>query len=230
MSSPLALSVLGKVLLGLCLAGVVLRGRTASCWSFPAYVALVLVSDLVVFTWPERLYVPWFWIVQQAAWDIAKLAVAIEILWRAVRSYPGARPTAYAYAVALLALTTLVLLMAPQRGLSAYGATLVEWQPRMLTATVWLMTGTALLVLWYRIPITWFQRAILIGFVPYLVVWATLLNLLRRHGWALWDVTNLLDRIAYVLLLAWWTWSAWRSEADEALPRVLEQRLEARAS
>ena len=61
--------------------------------------------------------------------------------------------------------------------------TLWEWQPGVATAALWLLTATALLVVWYQVPVHDWQRAIMLGLAPYLLVFVTLIGLLQRHGW-----------------------------------------------
>jgi hypothetical protein len=209
------------------LAGVLGRRRAAYCWSFAFYLAAVLVCDIPILGWWERFYTHSFWIIRQAVFDLAKLAVAVELAWRAFRPFPGARPVAGTFVMALLAVTTTVLLMVPSRHPYAYAASVLDWHPRILTATIWLMTGTALLIVWYRIPITGFQKALLVGFVPYLVIFTTLLNLLGRRGWTFVSTMHALDGSAYLLVVSWWAWHAWRHLPEEQpLPQVLVDHLQ----
>ena len=54
--------------------------------------------------------------------------------------------------------------------------TVWEWQPGVATAALWLLTATALLVVWYQVPVHDWQRAIMLGLAPYLLVFVTLLE------------------------------------------------------
>ena len=54
--------------------------------------------------------------------------------------------------------------------------TVWEWQPGVATAALWLLTATALLVVWYQVPLHDWQRAIMLGLAPYLLVFVTLLE------------------------------------------------------
>jgi hypothetical protein len=87
------------------------------------------------------------------------------------------------------------------------------------------MTALALLVVWYRIPLLPFQKAILVGFVPYLVVFVSLLNVLRHHGWQVREWVNLLDATAYLGAASWWAWAAWRPEESYAVSPAVARRL-----
>ena len=110
------------------------------------------------------------------------MAVALELAWRAFSAFPGRLAHGAGRAARRCsALSTLSLAWLTPR--SSY-ETLWEWQPGVVTAAVWLLTATALLVVFYQVPIGDWQRAIMLGLAPYLLVFVTLLSLLRRHGWA----------------------------------------------
>ena len=205
-----------EIALAATIAGTFWRGRASEGWSFVAYLALILAGDLMVVGWREQFNQGWFWILKQSVWDIAKLAVAVELLARAVRTFPGAKLVARTYLVGALTVSSATLLLVPDGHQDAYGAFLVDWHPRVLTSTIWLMTGTALLIVWYRLPVSTFQKAILAGFVPYLVIFTTLLNILRTHGFQIMWLTNRADRVAYLAVCLWWAVHAWRRPAVRA--------------
>ena len=81
-----------------------------------------------------------------------------------------------------------------------------------MTASVWLLTATALLVVFYQVPIGDWQRAIMLGLAPYLLVFVTLLSVLRRQGWAVLDEISLVDQLAYLGLVLFWAVAAWRKD------------------
>ena len=80
----------------------------------------------------------------------------------------------------------------------------------------------ALLVWHYQVPITEWQRAIVLGFPPYLLVFVTLLNLFRARGLVLKDV-NLIEPLAYFALVLFWTHAAWRREQPALAQEPLEE-------
>jgi len=205
-----ALSHAVKLALVALLAGLVVRGRTRLCWSFPAYALAILVGNTLATFWPDRFYTPSFYVLKQGAYDILKMAVALELAWRAFEAFPGARRTARLVLLALLGVSTLALgVLTPP---SSYEK-VWEWKPATATAALWLLTATALLVVWYQVPVHEWQRAIMLGLVPYLLVVVTTLDLLRRHGWDPLRVTvGLLDSAAYLALLLFWNWAAWRPD------------------
>jgi hypothetical protein len=53
---------------------------------------------------------------------------------------------------------------------------------------------------------------IVFGFALYMLVFVTLMNLLERRGWQVKQQVALLDSIAFVGLILFWTHAAWRQE------------------
>jgi hypothetical protein len=210
--SDLQLLVAQLVKLGLLalLMGMALRGRLGLCWSFGAYVIAILAGNTLVTLAPERFYTPAFWVLKQGVYDVLKMAVAIELALRSFAAFRGALRSARAVLVVLLGASTLWLGWLTPR--SSYH-TLWEWQPGVVTATVWLLAATALMVVLYQVPIGEWQRAIMLGFAPYLLVFVTLINVLRRHGWELRAEVGLVDSLAYLGLVVFWARVAWRRDA-----------------
>jgi hypothetical protein len=209
-----------KILVMLTLAGIMARRRWSLCWSFTAYLAVILICNSLVSFWPERFYQPWFWMVRTGLYDGLKVAIALELAYRTFQAFPGARATAR-QVLFLLVIASSVLLMALPWD-SSYGAALFEWEPRILTATIWLLNALAVVVIWYRVPIHGYHKAILMGFVPYLLVFTILLRLLRHYGWDVLPVVQSAEPAAYLLLMGWWAWAAWEPEGvPDVSPAVL---------
>jgi hypothetical protein len=209
--SELQLAVAHAVKLALValVAGLLWRGRVRLCWSFPAYALAILVGNSLVSFWPARFYNASFWVLKQGVYDALKMAIALELGWRALVAFPGAMRVARRVVLAVLALSTLVLTaLTPP---SSY-LTLWEWQPRIATAGVWFLTATALVVVWYQVPLHPWPRAIMLGLASYLLVFVIALDLLKRHGWAAFQAIGLLDSLAYLALIVFWAWAAWRPE------------------
>lgn len=209
--SDLQLLVAHLVKLGLLalLAGMVLRGRLGLCWTFGLYVVAILVGNTLVTLAPQRFFNYSFWMLKQGVYDVLKMAIAIELAWRAFAAFPGAWRTARVVLLLIVASSSLSLAWLTPRSYE----TLWEWQPSLVTAAVWLLTATALLVVFYQVPIGDWQRAIMLGLAPYLLVFVTWLSLLRRHGWAVRDEVSLVDALAYLGVVLFWTWAAWRKDA-----------------
>jgi len=212
----LLLAHLVKLGLVALLGGMLVRGRVALCWAFFFYVLAILVGNSLVSLAPQRFFNDSFWVLKQGVYDLLKMAVAIELAWRAFAAFPGAWRTARVVLLAIAATGSLSLAWLTPRSYE----TLWEWQPGAVTATVWLLTATALLVVFYQVPIGNWQRAIMLGLAPYLLVFVTSMSMLRRHGWAVRDGASLLDAMAYLGVVLFWAWAAWRKDA----PRLAEGR------
>jgi hypothetical protein len=195
------------------LAGMVWRARVRQCLAFGAYVIAALMGNTLVSVWPSRFYTPEFWVVKQAVYDILKAAIALELAWRAFRAFPGALRTARLVLLVLLGLSTVSL--AAVRSQPAY-AVVWEWQAGVATAGLWLLTATALMVVWYQVPLSDWLRAIMVGLAVYQLVFVTLLGLLKSRGWGLGTFVATVEATAYLALVAFWAWLAWRRDATAA--------------
>jgi hypothetical protein len=213
-------SVQLAVFLGATLAavtGVFARGRQRDCWSFAAYLVVVAACEGAVVFWPERFFAWWFFVTKQSLYDVLKVAVALELAHRTFRVFPGARATARRVVFTVLAASTVLIAAS-----SALGSRWTAWQPPVVSATIWLFGATALLVVWYRLPLHAWHRAILAGFTPYLLVFVTLLSVLEKQG-ARYAALGLLDSIAYLGVMLYWALVAWRRPPREAAFRPLER-------
>ena len=217
-----------KVLVLLTLAGIVARHRARLSWSFVAYLSTIVVSNTLISVWPDTFFVPSFYLLKQALYDCLRLAIAVELAYRTFQAFPGAQSTARRVVFALLTVTSLALIGVPS-GLSGgspglYATALQEWEPRVMTGTIWLMTGVAALVVWYRIPMHAYHKAILLGFVPYLLTFTTLLRLLQIYGWDVFPLIQSAEPAAFLLLMGWWAWAAWQPTVE--MSPVLARRLQ----
>ncbi len=195
------------------LAGILWRGRARHCWSFVVYVLAMLLGNLLVSLWPSRFFTPSFWVLKQGVYDALKMAIALELAFRAFDAFPGAMRTARAVILTLLGLSTVTLVILTP---SSSFRTFWEWQPGTSVAALWLLTATALLVVWYQVPVHEWQRAIMLGLAPYLLVFVALLGLLQRHGWMLKKPIATAETLAYLVLILFWTWAAWRQDAGRS--------------
>jgi hypothetical protein len=189
------------------LAGMVWRGWARLCVSFALYVLAALLGNVLVSFWPGRFFTPSFWILKQGVYDVLKMAIALELAWRAFVAFPGAARTARALIPAVLAAGALALAVLTPG--SSY-MTVWDWQPRVATAALWLLAVTALMVVWYQVPVHEWQRSIMLGLAPYLLVFVTLLGLLRRRGWTDIEPITTTGTVAYLGLVLYWAWVAWR--------------------
>lgn len=203
------------------LAGLLVRRRVGECWSFLLYVLAIVVTGQMQASWPDRYFNYPYYLRFQAVWNVLKFATALELAARIFGRFPRALARVRLLAFVVLALTT-GLALAPPLDLEVRRL-ILGWEPRTQAAALWLMTLVSLLVVWYRLPIATFQRAILLGFVPYLAVFGTLLSILRSldvtHGWPF-DIVNIVDGSAYLAVCVWWAYSAWRAPAPPLASRA----------
>ncbi len=205
------------------LCGLTVRRRLGACYSFVAYLLAVAASDLLVLLWPDQFFRQTFWLGKELAITVCRLGIAVELGYRISRAFPGARSTARGALLLSLWVTLLIVAadsytLAPQQEASALAPLLSHLQPRLLNGTIWLLTAVALLALWYRLPVEPLQKAILSGYVPYLLVFTTGLSLLGSAGWRTWALVEYVDATAYLVLLAYWTAVAWRKTEVEPRP------------
>src|SRR5215208_2805736 len=83
-------------------AGLFVRGRAGSCWSFVAYLCAVALSDSLSALWPDRFYRRDFWMFKQSVHNLLKLVMVVELMVRILRPYPSAYAAARRAVMALL--------------------------------------------------------------------------------------------------------------------------------
>jgi hypothetical protein len=212
------------------LAGLVARRRLGVCYAFAPYLGAILLSDLLMALWPHRFYWQWFWVGKELVITLLRFAVALELAYHTFRAFPGALAAARAVIRAVLLVTLVVVLAGTGSSEAPVSDTplspfIVELQPRILNGAIWLFTAIAALVLWYRLPVHPFHKAILTGLVPYLLIFTVSLKLIESHGWAINARVNYLHSAAFVLLLAYWTYAAWRRSEAPFRPPAAEPAL-----
>ncbi len=152
-------------------------------------------------------YVKETWIVHQAATAALRFGVALELARRIFGAFPAAAAMARRVMLVLVAITGVIAMSA---GSPDYDQLITLTVPSLATGTVWIFTALAALVLWYRVPVTMLQKAILIGFAPYLLVFTVMMNLLASLGWDHRDTLSYVNTLSYQALLGFWIWTAWR--------------------
>jgi hypothetical protein len=199
--------------------GLLARGRWRLSWFFSAYVAAILVGNVLVTWWPQAFFVPGFWMAKQIVYDVLKLGLALELAWRTFRVFPGAGAAARRVVLVILLLTTIVTIAASGGGFS-YLTMAGDIHPRVVNGTIWLLAVTLGLAQWYRVPIHPFHRAVLASLGAYLAVFGALLRVWGIYGWAAQAYFNALDPLAYLLLTLYWAHLAWRPESALARAHV----------
>ena len=97
--------------------------------------------------------------------------------------------------------------------------------PRLANGTALLFAAVWMLILWYNVPVHPLHRAILRGFVPYLLVFTVVLGLTDtlNANPAARRIINLANGLSYLLMLLYWTWSVWRPQEESANPELLRK-------
>src|SRR5688500_2990666 len=83
-------TVVAVILICAVLAGLFVRRKAGSCWSFVAYLIAVAVSDLLIAAWPHRFWRQDFWIFKESVHNLLKLATALELMVRIFQAFPTA--------------------------------------------------------------------------------------------------------------------------------------------
>lgn len=213
----LGILLLGSSLVLLTLVGLVARRHIVSSWSFGLYLGAVLVSDLLMLF--DRFDTMAYYTRKELVLSVLKYAIAFELIGRAFSGFPGAHATARRlfWLVVGLSLVSTVWVAASWNidasrlsERDVYTRILEAFQPRVLTSITWLYVAIAGLILWYRLPIEAMPKAILIGFVPYLLFAYLALELRTANHWPAGGWMSALDTWAYILLLGYWARSAWQ--------------------
>lgn len=210
---------LGSGLLAATLVGLVCTGRYRLWHSFTLCLAVIFAASAAIGLSP-RLHNPSLWRWQELVVDLLRLAMAVELALRIFRDFPGARATLRSVMILVGAVTLILIARAPhgaavwfKHDRDAYEAFVSDLQPRVLNGAVWLFTGIAALVLWYRLPIHPFHKAVLLSYVPYLLVFTIAMKRLGDLGWERGWYIQYANQVAYAVLLAFWTHAAWRRDS-----------------
>src|SRR5438093_8135899 len=221
----LAMTATGAIGLAFAVVGVLRRGLHHRCWSFLVYLLASLVYGLITlagmafydvpgFEWPQWFWSWEFWHFEQTVLEVVKLALAIELGVRVVAAFPGTWRLARSLLAAALLTTTAAVTLggAPQHPLLASG-------------TIWLFAAVSLVVILFNLPLHAWYRALLVGFVPYLFVFSSLQSIMSRRGYAIAETIGSIDQVAYLALVGWWVYAAWRDEekVTDVSPAILRR-------
>jgi hypothetical protein len=199
-----------KVVLVALLAGLYVTGRSRQCYALVAYLWTALIGNSLTTLWPSVFFEFSFWVRRQALFDVLKLLIGLEVAIRAFRAFPGARATwERLLAILIVFGSSAAFLTFPRH--APYG-TYFALQPQIVAATVWLFTITALVVVYYRIPIESWHQAILVGLTPYQLVFTAAVAGMAKLGLEAFPGLSLIDAGAYLLMLGWWAQRAWQKE------------------
>lgn len=202
--------VLTMTALVILLGGLWRRGRHRASYCFTAYVYAVLAAAVLPRIDPDRFFTWDFYLLQDTVLAILKVCIVVELARRIFRSFPGA--FARARWVILLILGGLLLAVTVvSTAVDDSGSLYSRLVPRVQNGTAWLFTSILGVVLWYRLPLNLFHKAILVGFVPYLLISTAAVQAMETWGWREMRVyAGYIDSGAYLLSLAYWASAAWK--------------------
>jgi hypothetical protein len=205
---PLAkvIGLASTLLLLTTLVGLVVRGHWRAWYSYALYIAILPFFTLL-FLADDRLYAHDVWMVQESLLNAVRFAMALELAGRTFRAFPGARSTLNVVVMVVVA-ATLALALPSYDPDHDYMNFVMNLQPRLLSGSVWLFTAIAALILWYRLPVLPFRKAILLSYLPYLIFATAFLNLLNQFGWL--QVLQYLNQVVYLALVSFWVYTAWK--------------------
>jgi hypothetical protein len=208
------IAVLGLILIGAALVGLVVRRRYTYWWFFDLYLLAIFIGTAVPHVTPQW-YTPAFYQAKEMVYTPLRFAMALEIGLRIFRSFPGALATARRLVLLVLIGTLVAILLAPYEGYETFVGDLL---PRIVNGTVWLFSGLAALILWYRLPLKPFYKRVVLSYVPYLFISTVVMTLLAKRGWEKGANIQYLNQLAYVALLAYWNYAIWRRDPAPAAP------------
>jgi hypothetical protein len=192
------------------LAGLFVRGKARSCWSFTAYIFAVALSDGLMLFWPGRFFRQDVWIFKESVLNLLKLGIALELMVRIFRHFPSAYASTRRAVIVVLALVVLLVGAALRRG-TGYQDVVGRIHPHVNDGTVWLLVAVGGCSVWYHLPLDSLHKAILTGLIPFLLMYSVAQRAVLALGWERADVFNTSAPVAYTFLLAYWTYAVWRT-------------------
>src|SRR6185436_16831626 len=142
------------------------------------------------------------YILKESVYNVLTLCVAAELAYRVFRSFPGALARARLVLAPMLAAITVGVISVPTG--TDFLDIVTRYHPQIQTGVIWLLSATAVLTVWYNIPLHPVHRALLLGLSSYLIVFATLGNVLRSFGFdRLRSMIGMADAYAYFVLVSW---------------------------
>lgn len=231
-SSQALVANLSALLMALTAAGLVVRQRARLCWSFLAYLLVVIVGTLLAVWVPDPFFSQGFWIGKKAIYGLLRSLVALEIVLLTFSGLPRARRRAELMLALVLAVHLVVGMLPSAAPAYPYLTALGVTAPRGGAASLWLFVAVILIAVWHRAPVHSFHRSLLLTFTLYLGTETWLLGLVGMAGasrpayQAAYAYLEALDPLAFAVTAGFWTWAAWRLERATALSPAVASRLQ----
>jgi hypothetical protein len=196
---------------------------------FTLFVAGVTVSTTILaLAYARNAHLWEAWMGHQVVTAALRFGVALELSYAIFGAFPAAAATARRVMLFMLVITALAAMSVSGVDVT-YTRFNAEMIPRLATGAVWILTALAALVLWYRLPLGELQKAILLGYAPYLLVFTVAMNLLSSIGWHVRSWVGYVDTLSFFVLVNYWCRVAWRTapEAIAAHPAAAQVAREA---
>jgi hypothetical protein len=204
---------LATVLLWIALVGIAWRRRYREWLFLPIFVLTIAAWGVVITLWP-RFYVQEVWMIKEGFIHLFRVVMALELALRTFRAFPGAMATLRRLVFVLMVITISVILAKAPAALR-YESFVGEFQPRVVAAAIWLFMAIAVLILWYRLPVSRFQKAIVLSYVAFLPILAAYMNLLGDLGWPRTRLFGYVYQFSWLALASYWAYVSWRPDKPQ---------------
>ena len=208
------LTIIHLALLAVIMAGLVHRRLFRICYAFALYVAVVLVAETLIFGWPARFFVWPFYTAKEITYGALKLAILLEITALTYQEFPSARAAVRRLLLGVMVMILALMTIGVPSNLD-FPDLVRELLRRLAQGTGMAYLATWALLLWYRLPLHRLHRAILRGLVPYLTLYAADRTILLQDWNKRRETVNVVEMIAYAIVLAYWAWEVWRRPPRE---------------
>lgn len=216
----LALSIANAMLASVAIAGLVARRRVGACTAFPAYLAVVVLGRLALWTWPAQLYGWRYWLATDLLQAVLGFAIALEFTHRAFVALPAARARALRVQIVIAAAAGLAFVWTPIDWNGSLGELATVLVGRLAYARAWLFAGGLAVAYYHRVPLDRIHRDIAGGFVVWSLLMACNAQLEPLDGYL--QVTRqTVASLVYPGVLLAWAAAAWARDEETAFPREL---------
>ena len=204
-----ALIVVGVGLLVVLVTLLFKRAKAKQCILFSAYVGAAAFFTSLFLLFPGS-YSPDAFMVKQGIYDSLLFGMSLELAIRTFAAFNGIAAFVRLFLGGAVALSTSLILLATPANPDY--SSFIRFEPGITAAGIWCLAFVGLLIVWYQIPVPAFTRAIILGYVPYLMVFTVYTDLITRLGWGEIQHLNILNALAYDAVAGYWVYSAWRKD------------------
>lgn len=195
-------------LLALTVLGTVAR-RWALCRTFPVYLLTCFSGNALVVLFQERFWTPEFYALKETVYGGLQMAVALELAVVILRPFRGALTRVLWRFIGVLTITGYMAAV-PR---AEYFQALTLGLPLEQACVSWMFMILVFAVIWHRIPLGSYHRALLEGFALYVGMFALLLGMTAAFGWAVFTLClQTIDPVAFATAVGLWAAAAWTKE------------------